>query len=311
MGGIHHITAVASDARACVAFYAGILGLRLVKKTVNQDDVSAYHLFFGDREGRPGMDLTFFVFQPVMKAEIGMGCVSMISLAVPIGALGFWNKRLGERDVKHGEIEERWGLKRLVLWDGDGQRLELVEVDGLPDDEVWETDEVKKDVAIRWFHSARLEVDEPRSVSGVLAEVLGFESVDSAEEMSLWRNGDARGNLLEVSWEMDIWMQPGAGGVHHIAFRAKDEAEQLGMRDQVARQGLRATEVIDRYYFKSVYFRTFAGILFEIATDGPGFSADEDVEHLGERLALPPFLESRREEIEAGLVALDSNFSDE
>jgi glyoxalase family protein len=320
--GIHHITAIASDPQTTYDFYAKVLGLRLVKKTVNQDDVTAYHLFFGDTTGEPGMDLTFFTFQPVAQGVPGLGQVTAISLAVPDSSLEFWQARLANHQVKHHPIDTWFGRRRLVLFDADGQRIELV---GLPQAEpvndlhVWETSEVTKEHAIRSFYSARLSVLSAELVDPVLEYVLGYRVVEESQQSQLYRVDEDRPGVddddlhypahraayLEVV-EAPL-LEPGinaAGTVHHIAFAVANEQALLQLREKIFEVGLYPTEVIDRFYFKSVYFRTRAGILFELATMGPGFTADEPADALGERLSLPPFLADHRAEIEANLVPI-------
>lgn len=301
--GIHHITAIASDAKENIRFYAQVLGLRLVKKTVNQDDVGTYHLFFGDREGRPGMDLTFFIFQPAMQGRRGHGLVTTISLAVPESALSFWEQRLRACQVKHEDVTERFGRKRIVFYDADDQQLEIV---GVPWEEFettqdpWTTADIPAAHAIRSFYAATLSVTSLSMIEPVLTRVFGYRHLSSDRGVHLFRiEGSSRACFIEVDEQPSA--QQGfnaAGTVHHIAFRAKDEAEQMQLREQVVEAGLYPTTVIDRFYFKSVYFMTEAGILCEIATDGPGFTADESADTLGEKLALPPFLESKRTMIE-------------
>lgn len=303
--GIHHITAIASDAIETVHFYTKILGLRLVKKTVNQDDPETYHLFFGDRLGHPGMDLTFFIFLPAMQGKIGTGLVSKISLAVPESALQFWLERFQHYKVRHEEIEELCGKKRVSFFDKDGQCLELV---GLSQDEfdseldLW-TAEVSEEHAIRNFYAATLSVVSIDAIEPVLTHVFGYKLHHTDGHIRQYvLSGSQRAQYLEVSEEPSA--APGfnaAGTVHHIAFRAKDAKQQQTMRNAVLELGLYPTEVINRFYFQSVYFRTPAGILFEIATDGPGFTADEDEVELGKQLSLPPFLQPHREEIEKHL----------
>jgi glyoxalase family protein len=303
--GIHHITAIGSSPQRLVDFYTQILGLRLVKKTVNQDDVSAYHLFFGDKTGGPGMDLTFFTFLPATPGSRGNGLVTNISLAVPKGALPFWLERFNSFEVKHDGIQSRLGWDRLVFYDFDDQRLELVEVEDLDSDtsQVWATKEIGVEHAIRHFHSSLLSVNSKSLVEPVLVDGFGYSIVKTEGSTTLYQlPGQSRAAYLEV--EENLALAPGfnaAGTVHHIAFGAADEAAQLAIREQVLALGMRPTQVIDRFYFKSVYFRTPAGILFEIATMGPGFTADEDEATLGEQLSLPPFLEEHRAQIEAGL----------
>lgn len=308
--GIHHITAVASDPKECVDFYGRVLGLRLVKKSVNQDQVEAYHLFFGDSTGEPGMDLTFFTFPGAVRGELGAGAVSMISLAVPFSSFDYWLERFEKEKVKNEGLEERQGHQRVVFYDGDGQRLELV---SLSDVEytaaagtVWSTDEVPEEHAIGCFHSARLSVLSKEMVDAVLTEVLGFtETLTDGITHIYELDGVGRAGRLEVTEHpMEEVARQGAGTVHHIAFQVRDEEHLRERREVVKGLGLYPTDVIDRYYFESVYFRTPAGILFELATNGPGFTVDEEMDHLGEKLALPPFLEPQRVHIESLLEPL-------
>jgi len=306
--GIHHITAIGSDPQRLTDFYTGILGLRLVKKSVNQDDVSAYHLFFGDKTGEPGMDLTFFTFPNVARGSRGAGLVTTISLAVPASSLHFWQDRFARNGVKHDALHKQFGRERLIFYDADDQRLELVGLgkDELPDEvaQLWITRAIGETEAIRHFHSARLTVTNKALVEPVLLEVLGYQEIEVNGSITLYqREGQARAGYLEM--EEAPSLPPGrnaSGTVHHIAFATEDEHSQLELRERLIAIGQRPTEVIDRYYFKSIYFRTPAGILFEIATMGPGFTADEAESELGQRLALPPFLEEYREQIEAGLT---------
>jgi len=304
--GIHHITAIGSDPQRLVDFYTEVLGLRLVKKTVNQDDISAYHLFFGDTTGEPGMDLTFFTFPNAEAGTRGRGQVTSIALAVPQSSLRFWQDRLDQFEVKHEGIQPHWDWQHLVFYDFDNQRLELV---GVPDEsltgsrQVWTTAEIGADRAIRHFHSARLTVTSKSAVEPILTEALGYQALKSEGASTLYqRRGLQRAAYLEVE---EAPAQPlgynAVGTVHHIAFSVRDEAEQLELRARVQQLGLRPTEVIDRFYFKSVYFRIPAGILFELATLGPGFTADETESELGARLSLPPFLEAYRQQIEVNL----------
>lgn len=309
--GIHHITAIASDARKNLEFYSKILGLRLVKKTVNQDDVETYHLFFGDTFGHPGMDLTFFIFRPAMRGVRGNGLVTTISLTVAEGSLDFWQKRFQKFAVKHEEISERFGKRRMIFFDGDHQQLELVEDQSEAqknNTDVWVTAEVDKDHVIHTFHSATLSVVSRAAIEPILLNVFGYRHVATEEHIHLYTLDDSnRAHVIEISEQPSAATGINAAGtVHHIAFRAKDAREQLTMREKVISLGLYPTDVIDRFYFKSVYFRTPSGILFEIATDGPGFTADEDESLLGKKLALPPFLEPHRSAIESGLPTLST-----
>lgn len=299
--GIHHITAIASDAKKCVEFYTKTLGLRLVKKSVNQDDVGTYHLFFGDTLGHPGMDLTFFVFLPPIVGAQGNGLVTSITFAVPQDSLPFWKKRLNAKSI------ERFGTKRLAFKDHDGMNFELVGVSekDLEKGDVW-TEEVKKDEAIRSFYGATLSMPDLRLIEPVLRHVFGYTKI--AKEKNTYQfalEKSNRASRLEVVEDPYMaWGKMGAGTVHHIAFRAKDKEDQLLLRNKVIELGLQPTQVIDRFYFQSVYFRTPSRILFEIATDEPGFAADEKESELGNHLALPPFLEDQRSMIEANLVKI-------
>lgn len=306
--GIHHITAIASDAKRCVVFYTGTLGLRLVKKSVNQDDTGTYHLFFGDRLGHPGMDLTFFILLPPATGVQGNGLVTNISLAVPVSSLSFWSKRFDTLGVRYTEVI-RFGHTRVAFTDPDGLPLELV---GVPDYELGETDVyvrdgITKEHAVRNFYSASLRMPDPALAEPVLTKVFGYTATakeKNVHEYSIGKKG--RAIKLEITEDVHSpWGIQGAGTVHHIAFRAKDEAEQMELRSAVVSLGLSPTDVIDRFYFRSVYFRTPSRILFEIATDAPGFTADEPEGELGKHLALPPFLEEQRIEIEKNLIKID------
>lgn len=306
--GIHHITAIAADGAQTVAFYSELLGLRLVKTTVNQDDVQTYHLFFGDKEGNPGLDLTFFIFKPATAGKTGRGMVSLISLAVPAASLDFWRSRLQSAGLSLAE-STRFGEPRLQFFDPDGLPLELVGVaskDLKDSSQVWETEQVSKDQAIRHFHSATLTVDKRTSTQMVLEQVFDYKHIQSEANVHLYTVPHSqRASFLELRVDRESeWGIPGAGTVHHLAFRASDQGEQSSLRGRAIHLGLQPTPMIDRFYFQSVYFRIPAGVLLEIATDGPGFTADESVSELGQRLALPPFLEPQRRLIEAGLPPL-------
>jgi glyoxalase family protein len=306
--GIHHITAISSDAQSTYNFYTKILGLRLVKKSVNQDDVQTYHLFFGNKNGSPGMDLTFFPFANVAKGQRGNGLVTTISFAVPTGSLDFWIKRFKNLKIKHDEIRNEFGHKRLMFYDEDEQRLELVEVADISEEykkDVWTTDEIKEENALHSFHSATLDVLNIETIQPVL-DLFGYKLITKKLQNYLFKvPGKTGPAFLEVEEKPSI--EPainGYGTVHHIAFAVTDLQEQEEFRKKLIEIGEQPTHMIDRFYFASVYFRTKAGILFEIATEGPGFTADEEASKLGEKLALPPFLEEDRTIIEAHLKPL-------
>ncbi len=318
LGGVHHVTAVTADASHNVEFYTQVLGMRLVKKTVNQDDVTAYHLFYGDEIGHAGTELTFFDWAAIGRQVPTAGTVSATALRVPSReALAWWARRFDELGVAHGEIVERAGRAVLAFTDPEGQRLELVD-DTMPDGKgvapgtPWRKSPVPAEVGIRGLEGVSLSLRSLEPTERVLTEVMGFRRVGEHEE-----NGH-RAVTFEVGpggpgAEVRLVERPdlvrgrmvGAGGVHHVAFRTPNEEEHAQWRERLARAGLVVTPVIDRYYFHSIYFREPGGVLFEIATDGPGFATDEDAEHLGERLALPPFLEPHRSAIEANLRPIE------
>lgn len=318
LGGLHHVTAVTGNAAGNVAFYTQVLGMRLVKKTVNQDDASAYHLFYADEVGNPGTDVTFFDWPNAGPNVPGTGSVGAIGLRVPgREALDWWVTRFDERSVDHEGISEQGGLQMLSFSDPEGQRLVLVadEGGGTEQGVPWDDSPVPAEMQIRGLYLMKLVVAELTPTALVLTEVLGFRQ---AREYPSPENPEHRVVVFETGpggpgTEVHVEERPGArmgrvgiGGVHHIAFRAPNDEEHRQWRDRVAGVGLGITDVIDRYYFKSLYFREPGHILYEIATDGPGFAVDEDPAHLGESLVLPPFLEPNREQIEAGLRPIET-----
>jgi glyoxalase family protein len=309
--GLHHITAITGQASQNVEFYTQVLGLRLVKKTVNQDDVSAYHLFYGDTRGNPGTEVTFFDWPHVVRNRNGAGSIARIDLRVPSReALAWWADRLTSAGVTNsGSVEEN-GQERVYFTDPEGMELSLANDAGAPGGEPWERSPVPVEMGIRGLHAAKLMVYNLDPTARMLTQVLGFRQAreyladgDPERKVVVFTTGDG-GPGSEIHVESGSHLEPGRlgkGGVHHIAFRTPDGDEQLAWQQRIASAGVGVTPVIDRYYFKSIYFREPGGILYEIATDGPGFATDEDLEHLGERLALPPFLEPQREAIEAQL----------
>ena len=317
LGGLHHLTAVTTDAGKNVEFYTGVLGMRLVKKTVNQDDVSAYHLFYGDEVGNPGTEVTFFDWPQLRVApnHPGAGEVSTTELRVPdASALDWWAGRLEEAGVPHGGVQDGAagdaGRARLDFQDPEGQRLRLAEDrgEGTRGGVPWDASAVPAEYGIRGLGSVDLTVQDLGPTAWTLTEVLGFRKTDERAE------DGGRTATFEVGpggpgATVRVLARPGAaaahlgrGGVHHVAFRTPDDEEHALWREKIRAMGLGVTPQIDRFYFRSIYFREPGGVLFEIATDGPGFATDEDAAHLGERLSLPPFLEGRREEIEARLT---------
>jgi glyoxalase family protein len=290
--GIHHITAITADAQSNVDFYAGTMGLRLVKKTVNQDNPAVYHLFFADEKGSAGSDLTFFEFPDVPPGRAGAGDVHRIVWRVGSHAsLDFWEERLGAAEV---EIERAGGGLRFADPEGLDHELAVVEVDDEP--LIASHPEVPADLALRGFHAVCAYSADP-AASRPLLESLEFERVD---EGSWEARGSSRGGLYVYEDPPEERSLQGAGSVHHVAWASTvDEHEEW--RDRAIAAGARPTPVIDRFYFRSIYFREPSGVLFEIATLGPGFTVDEPLEHLGEKLSLPPDFEHLRAEVEPKL----------
>lgn len=313
--GLHHVTAVTGHAVENVRFYTQVLGMRLVKKTVNQDDVSAYHLFYGDGRGNPGTELTFLDWPRVEKAVPGVGTIGTVGLRVAgTDSLEWWSRRFEEYDVPHTDVLSWCGSTVVGFTDPDGLRLELVDDGGEPGGVPWEKSPVPPQRGIRGLHSATLVMAAQAPTDRVLTRVLGFRQVDGyplpggpPHRLLLYQTrAGGPGTRVQVEVRPDLPDgRVGIGGVHHLAFRTPDEAELRGWQVRLARAGLRMTPVIDRYYFRSIYFHEPGGALLEMATDGPGLSTDEDPAHLGERLSLPPFLESERRRIEERLRPLD------
>ena len=308
--GIHHLTAISAKPRDNLAFYTGLLGMRLVKKTVNQDDVSAYHLFYADGEARPGTDLTFFDF-PAAPERRGTNSISRTGLRVASeNTLGYWRDRLKQAGGVTGEVIEVDGRLTLPFEDGEGQRLVLVDDSGAGPASPWENSTVPAEHQIRGLGPIVLTVQDLARTALVLTEIMNMRRVrDYAAHgahihvFAMGEGGPAA--ELHVLEDRDSpAARQGAGGVHHVAFRTPDEAQYHAWTQRLGELGVPNSGEIDRFYFRSLYFREPNGILFEIATDGPGFATDEPMQTLGEKLALPPFLEPRRKEIEAGLKAL-------
>lgn len=315
--GLHHVTAVTGTVRRNLEFYTRILGLRLVKKSVNQDDTSAYHLFYADKVGSPGTDMTFFDWPQTGPARHGTDSIVNTQFRVNGQAsLDYWMQRFDAHGVRYEPQQTFAGRSILRFQDPEGQRLTLVDDGGAPfEGQVWDGEDIPTAFAIRGFYGVMLSVPALGQVGMILTQLLGFTEVDrqpnpaNPREQVVIYTMDGGGPGKEVQ----VIIQPGleqaflgSGGVHHVAFRVKDQAEQDYWNDLLTRRGLRTSGLVDRYYFQSLYFRISGGILFELATDGPGFAADEPLETLGERLALPPFLEPYREQIEKGLKPLDT-----
>ena len=304
--GIHHVTAIASDPQQNLNFYEGILGLRLVKKTVNFDDPGTYHLYYGDDVGHPGTILTFFPWAGVPKGRRGTGQVAAISFAVPEGAMDYWEDRLGHHGVSFEGPAERFGERVISFEDPDGLGLELVSSAEAGDLPYWKEGPIPAGHAIRGFHSVTLWERDYEKTARLMTEVLGFELVEDAGSRFRYSAGErGAGHLVDILSVSDGRQGlTAAGTVHHIAWRAADDGEQVAWRDEVSSRGFDVTPVMDRQYFRSIYFREPGGVLFERATDPPGFAIDEDAEHLGEELKLPPWLERRRGQLEEVLPPL-------
>lgn len=331
IAGLHHITAIAGPAQENLDFYAGVLGMRLVKRSVNQDDPGTYHLFYADAEGHPGTDLTFFPWAQLAPHREGHGLSTEVSLAVPPGSLGFWSGRLARYGVKIYSPEVRFGQHVLPLVDPHGLRLALTESESslataepvLATGRVrptgghgggglgrpftpWEKSSIPVEHQIRGLESARLVEYDLDPTLSFLRDGLGFREIGVENGWTRYALGEGTsGQYLELRAEpgarRGAW---GTGSVHHIAWRMRDDDHELEVRQSVAEHGAQPTPVIDRFWFKSVYFREPGGVLFELATDGPGFGVDEDHAALGESLVLPPWLEADRSAIEAALPKL-------
>ena len=309
--GIHHLTAVTANVRGNHEFYTGTLGLRLVKKTVNQDDISAYHLFYADAKANPGTDITFFDW-PVEREVRGSHTVTRTAFRVNgEKTLGFWRDRLRAQNVAAGDVAEKDGRLTLEFEDFEGQRLALVDDAGAGAAYPWDRSPVPAEHQIRGLGPITLTVPELGRTARVLTEVMSMRQArdyaqadgHSAHVFAMGEGGPAA--ELHVIERRDLAAaRQGAGGVHHVAFRTPDEAQYHAWTRRLTELGVPNSGEIDRFYFRSLYFREPGGVLFEIATDGPGFATDEDADKLGERLALPPFLEPKRKAIEAGLKPL-------
>lgn len=301
--GLHHVTVIADDPAENLAFYTGTLGMRLVKRTVNQDAPGTYHLFYADAAGTPGTDLTFFPWPGTAPGRAGIGLTIEVALAVPAGELSYWRDRLTAAGVQTVD-ETRFGETALVFRDPHGLPVALVET-GSRDFEAWSKSPVPTTSQIRGLHAVRLWERDAAATSRFLQDGMGLVPVATEGAWHRLRAGDGSGTLIDLRELPDMargtW---GAGSVHHVAWRVPTPEAQLALRARVAQAGARPTEVIDRFWFKSIYFKEPGGALFEIATDGPGFSVDESPDTLGEALILPPWLEDGRAGIEAALPPL-------
>jgi glyoxalase family protein len=305
--GIHHVTAIAGPARRNLDFYTRVLGLRLVKKTVNFDDPGTYHLYYGDETGQPGTILTFFPWEHVAPGRLGSGETQETVFRVPENSVGYWTHRFVENGIAHGSVEKRFGQTAISFKDPDGMRLSLVAVPGTESEPAWSGGNVPSEQAIRGFHSVNLLLGDAAPTGAILSEVFGFAEVGREGSTIRYKaEGTETGGIVDIRVTGD-WPrgQQGGGSVHHIAFRAADDEAQFAMMRKLSEDhGIRTTDQKDRNYFRSLYFREPGGVLFEIATDIPGFAVDEPVASLGQSLKLPPEYEQQRKDIEAVLPAL-------
>ena len=300
--GIHHVTGIASDPQRNLDFYAGILGLRLVKRTVNFDDPTTYHFYFGDEQGNPGGILTFFPWPDARRGRQGGGQVAVTSFAIPPSSMGFWIERLIRKQVQFEQPAARYEDERVIAFkDHEGFMGELVAHPAADSRPGWAGAGVPAEHAIRGIYSITLWLDANELTGQLLTTTLGFRLV--REQGSIFRYAAADGGpgtIVDLRCVPGIWRGVmGAGTVHHVAFRSSSEEEQMRVRTELTSLGYNVTPQLDRDYFKSIYFREPGGVLFEIATDGPGFAVDESVDMLGQSLKLPAWLEPRRFEIEA------------
>lgn len=308
--GIHHVSALTASAAENVRFYTEILGMRLVKKTVNQDSPSMYHLFYADERGNPGTDFTFFEIPNAAKTHTGSQSISQTALRVPTDqAIYFWKKRLTSYEIKVEEPRRKFQRLTLDFVDFEGQRVQLVSDEnnqGVEPGKPWITESIPEEYAIRGLGPVKISVKKPEKSHRVLVEVLGFQEAgtfeDQGSKYTVFSTGEG-GTGAEVHLVADDSPneRPGRGSVHHVAFRVATSTELEQWAEFIQQKGFANSGIVERYYFQSLYFREPNGILYELATDGPGFESDEPFETLGESLALPPFLEKDRVEIEASL----------
>lgn len=304
--GIHHVSTIAGDPQRNVDFYAGVLGLRLVKITINFDDPGTYHLYYGDESGNPGSLLTYFPWGSEAPAgRVGIGQIAVISLAIVPRAIAFWVGRLIATNVKHEGPFPRFGEQVLGFRDTDGNQVELVGTASAESRPGWKSGPIPAESSIRGIYGVTLLEGELEPAQRVLRDVLGFRQTKSEETRFRFEASGDLARVVDVRAAGGFWSgSEGRGTVHHVAFRAGDEERQLATRSAVLAAGLPATPVLDRKYFRSIYFREPGGVLFESATDGPGFAVDEPLEALGSGLQLPPWLEDQRPTIEHRLAPL-------
>jgi glyoxalase family protein len=305
--GLHHVTAIASDPQRNMDFYRNVLGQRLVKRTVNFDAPDTYHFYFADEIGNPGSVLTFFAWPGVRRGGRGNGETNSVAYNVPVGSLTFWQERLKQNSITPKPLETRFGENVLTFTDPDGMEVELIETANLPRINFWQEGPIPKEYALHGFHSVTLWLDDIKPTAELLTAQMGYQAAGQEENRHRFT-----GDPGALGHTIDLVERPGAaqaifgvGSVHHIAFRVPSDAEQLQYQSIILNAGFNVTQVMDRSYFHSIYFREHGGVLFELATDTPGFATDEPVNALGEALRLPEWLEINRAEIERSLVPIE------
>lgn len=301
--GIHHITAIVGHPQENVDFYAGVLGLRMVKQTINFDDPGTYHLYFGDGDGKPGTIITFFPWAGARQGQIGGGQVGVTSYIVPTGAMKFWEKRLEKFNITSQKVE-RFGETYLTFADPHGLQLEIVERES-GEKNTWNFGDVTPDVAIKGFGGATLLSSQPAETAKVLVDVMGLEKVGEEGDFIRFKSYGEIGNIIDVKRTPIGRGELGVGTVHHIAWRAEDDEDHVDWQQYVSKSGFGVTEVRDRNYFNAIYFREPGEILFEIATDPPGFAHDESQETMGQSLKLPEQYEVNRAQLEEQLIPIE------
>ena len=307
LAGLHHITAISSDVKRNMQFYTQVLGLRFVKKSVNQDDTGTYHLYYGNYTGAPGTALTFFPWAGLPRGRPGKGQSYATAFSVPAGSLAFWQERLARLNVNTFPVETRFADQVLPFQDHDGLRLELVATTEIDPRPPTPSSEIPAGHAIRGFHSSTLALHTAAPTAAVLTGPMGYRLLAESGHRSRYTvAGGGPGTYVDLLTDPALPRGlSGAGTIHHVAFRTPDDAAQVQAREVLLHESLQVSPVIDRAYFKSIYYREPGGVLFEIATDQPGFAIDEPVETLGSKLSLPPHLEPHRAEIEASLPRLN------
>ncbi|GAB2825646.1 ring-cleaving dioxygenase [Ferruginibacter profundus] len=305
--GLHHITAIADNAKRNFEFYTNVLGLRMVKKTVNFDDPGTYHFYFGDEVGTPGSILTFFPWEGIGRGRTGTGMATEIGYSVPAGSLEFWAARFTQFNVKHGAIAESFGEQYLSFEDPDGLKINLIVSKNTDTRKQWETADIKAANALKGFHSIVLTLRNIKATAAILTEIFGYKFLEQQGNRYRYIT-----DAIETAAIVDLLESPDeargnntAGTNHHVAFRVKDEATLMEYREKILSKQLNITEKINRDYFFSLYFREPGGVLFELATENPGFATDETVAELGSSLRLPKQYEGARAKIEAALPKLD------